>query len=146
MRSCLLQQHAVRTLKDVADRGDDEKAADAQRAVTDLHNARELFKALVEKAQAEQAKLDLKTVAIHLKFCESTLQDAERVLEQVGGPGLGTTCAGMLCGLPAKQLLCLSYCTLQAQLHLKETLDAPQQHSSLLSSVACLSSSRRTAM
>lgn len=119
----------MRTLRDLADRGDDEKAADAQRAVTDLHNAKLLFKALVEKVPAEQAKLDLKTVGIHLQFCERTLQDAERVLEQVGELGsllvcLGTACVGKSCGLPAKQLLCLSYCALQAQLQLKETRDA----------------------
>ena len=81
-----VQQHSVRTLKELSEREDDEKAADAQRAVTELHNAWLLFKALREKTALEKTGLEAKTVLIHLEFCQNTLKDAQRFLEQVTGP------------------------------------------------------------
>ncbi len=78
-----MQQHSVRTLKELNDREDDEKAADAQRAVTELHNAWSLFKALRKKTEVEKTGLDAKTVVIHFEFCQNTLKDAQKFLEQV---------------------------------------------------------------
>ena len=78
-----MQQHSVRTLKELNEREDDEKAADAQRAVTELHNAWSLFKALRKKTEVEKTGLDAKTVLIHFEFCQNTLKDAQKFLEQV---------------------------------------------------------------
>lgn len=75
----------MRTLKELSDREDDEKAADAQRAVTELHNAWSLFKALRKKTEVEKTGLDAKTVLIHFEFCQNTLKDAQKFLEQVMG-------------------------------------------------------------
>ena len=75
----------MRTLKELNDREDDEKATDAQRAVTELHNAWSLFKALRKKTENEKTGLDAKTVLIHFEFCQNTLKDAQKFLEQVTG-------------------------------------------------------------
>ena len=65
-------------------RTDDEKAADAQRAVTELHTAVRLFEALEKKAHSEKTGFEAKNVAVHHKFCHSSLQSAQRQQEQVG--------------------------------------------------------------
>ena len=65
-------------------RTDDEKAADAQRAVTELHTAVRLFEALEKKAHTEKTGFEAKNVAVHHKFCHSSLQSAQRQHEQVG--------------------------------------------------------------
>lgn len=77
------QQHSVRTLEELKQRSDDEKAADAARAVTELNTAAILFKALDKLAQAEKTALDPKAVAIHLQFCQHALQKAQAFQESV---------------------------------------------------------------
>ena len=88
-----VQQHSVRTLKELNEREDDEKAADAQRAVTELHNAWSLFKALRKKTEVEKTGLDAKTVLIHFEFCQNTLKDAQKFLEQVRVLALTEACS-----------------------------------------------------
>lgn len=79
-----MQQHAVRMVGELRQRTDDEKAADAQRAVTELHTAVRLFEALEKKAHTEKTGFEAKNVAVHHKFCHSSLQSAQRQQEQVG--------------------------------------------------------------
>ena len=79
-----MQQHAVRMVGELRQRTDDEKAADAARAVTELHTAVRLFEALEKKAHMEKTGFEAKNVAVHHKFCHSSLQSAQRQQEQVG--------------------------------------------------------------
>ena len=82
--SAAAQQHAVRMVGELRQRTDDEKAGDAQRAVTELHTAVRLFGALEKKAHLEKTGFEAKNVAVHHKFCQSSLQSAQRQQEQVG--------------------------------------------------------------
>ena len=84
-RACVtVQQHSVRTLRELEKREDDDKLADASRAVTELGNACDIFKALHKiVTEGEKTGLDAKSVLVHATFCHDSLNGAHALKEQV---------------------------------------------------------------